>query len=136
MLLDAKTGARQGRIKTSEGIRTLVNDQSDRIYLVNDLGLIQCLREAGTTPTMYRKPFSSQPEKPATEETRPAAPEETPFAVEGEDAAAEDAPMEADVFAEEPAADEPPAEEPAAEQPMEDLPAEAPADDSDPFGLQ
>lgn len=55
--LDKATGALVGRIDTAEDMTTLVNDQTDRIFLANDRGLVQCLREIGANkPTLYRKP--------------------------------------------------------------------------------
>jgi hypothetical protein len=54
---------------TAEGLHTLVNDQSDRIFLVNDRGLVQCLREIGAVePTLYRK---EEPSEPPAAEAKP-----------------------------------------------------------------
>jgi hypothetical protein len=122
LVLDAKTGNRLGRLNVAEGLSTLVNDQSDRLFLVNDRGLVQCLREIGATkPTMYRKPLAPpaegadaaaptdaelNPFEPADEAAPPAGAEgdEPPLV---EDAAAEPA-AEPDADADaEPAMDEP-----------------------------
>lgn len=127
LLLDAKTGARQGRINVAEGISTLVNNQTDRIYLVNDRGLVQCLREIGAEqPTMHRQPIGKSAEEAAgADEEKPTV---NPF---GEEAAAPaDAPEpagEETPFAEEEPVDE---AEPAddAEEPMDE-----PAADENPF---
>jgi len=76
LIMDAKSGNELSRMEVAEGLQTLVNDQSDRIFVVNDLGLVQCLREIGATqPTLYRQP----PPPPTDSEAEPAAaPEATP----------------------------------------------------------
>lgn len=129
LLLDAKTGARQARIPVAEGITTLVNDQTDRIFLVNDHGLVQCLREIGAEqPTMYRQPIGKSPAAPGAEAAAEAP--ANPFGAESaapEGAPADDAPEEDAPFAEEPADAPEPAEEPA-DEPMED-----PVEDDNPF---
>lgn len=66
--LDAKTGGIVGRLPRDRGPSSsalspgneqgpaLVNDQSDRIYLVSDTGLVQCLHERGLSePIVYRQ---------------------------------------------------------------------------------
>jgi outer membrane protein assembly factor BamB len=127
LVLDAKTGVLLGDLPTAEGLSTLVNDQSDRIFLVSNRGLVQCLREIGATePTMYRHaaPKPAAGEKPAAEgeaspfETDGAPPEESPFEAEG--AAPGGEPAEAAPA--EPAG-------PAAEQPAAGL-----GEDENPFG--
>ena len=84
------------------GYQAVFNEQSDRIYLTDNRGLVQCLRELGAVePTIYRqspledlkeKPASeetpAQAEPPATDEQLPAEPavtdqEASPFTVEG-----------------------------------------------------
>ena len=108
MILDSKTGSVLGNLPTSEGMTTLVNDESDRIYLVNDRGLVQCLREIGATePTLYRKP------------TEVAAPGSKPAAKPGEEAS----PFEAEA----PAAAAPKAESAPAAPKTEAAPAAAAA---------
>ncbi len=55
LVIDSETGLLKGRIATGAGGTALVNDQSDRLFLVNDRGLVQCLHEVGaTSPTWYR----------------------------------------------------------------------------------
>lgn len=134
LVLDAKTGNPMGRMAVAEGLSTLVNDQTDRVFLVNDRGLVQCLHEIGAEePTLYRKPHAP----PSSADKPPAAPgaeaEINPFA-EGEapeavDAADVPSPFEAE---EDAAADEAPTEEAPAEE-AADEPEAAPADDEDPF---
>jgi outer membrane protein assembly factor BamB len=56
LMLDMQSGGVVGRMRTAEGITALVNDQSDQIYLVDDRGLVQCLRERDSLqPTYYRQ---------------------------------------------------------------------------------
>jgi hypothetical protein len=117
IILDAKTGSLVGRLRTAEGLKTLVNDQNDRIYLVNDRGLVQCLREIGAVePTVYRKP-PAQPEDGATE--KPTG-EVNPFEQAEQEAEAEEAA--------EPVDDAAPAEEDPAED--ADDAEDAPLDDN------
>jgi outer membrane protein assembly factor BamB len=128
-VLDTATGALLGEMRTAEGTTTLVNDKTDRLFLVSDHGLVQCLREIGAVePTMHRKaePADAKPGAEGAEgedanpfESEEAAPgEASPF--EAEEAAAGDEPAD-DA---EPAVDEQPAE------PADD----APAEDENPFG--
>lgn len=130
VILDSKTGAELGQLRTAEGVATMVNDQSDRIFLVNDRGLVQCLREIGaTTPTYYRQAHEPEPEKPAATgadaaATAPAA-DASPF--EAEDAAAAAGAGEQPV--DEAAA---PPEEPGGQADQAEPPAAEP--DVDPFG--
>jgi outer membrane protein assembly factor BamB len=144
LVLDAKSGAAVSRMPVGEGQSTLVNDQSDRIFLVNDRGLVQCLHEIGAgQATLYR-----QPPAPSSEETgaatQTAAPEVSPFD-EGEaaepDADPEAAGDEPSPFEpEEGAMEDAPAEDEgaAAEEVPEDAleePAEEPADEDNPFPI-
>lgn len=135
LVLDAKSGRPVSRMAVAEGFKTLVNDQTDRIFLVNDRGLVQMLHEIGAEqPTLHRPPAAPPtevtPKKPAgevnpfdegaaPEAAAPAAEEASPFEAEGG------------------AAEEPPAEAGAADAGAEpaDPPAEAPPDEENPFGF-
>jgi len=56
LILDKQSGGVVGRLKAGEGTTALENDQSDRIFLVDDRGLVQCLRERDALePTYYRR---------------------------------------------------------------------------------
>jgi outer membrane protein assembly factor BamB len=123
VVIDSKTGSLVGGIPLAEGVTPLVNDQTDRLFLVNDTGLIQCLREIGAAePLMHRKP------------TELAAADEA-----AEDAAAKAAGQpgaDANPFqADEPAAADTPFQEEGAPA-GDDAPADdaAPADEDNPFG--
>jgi outer membrane protein assembly factor BamB len=120
IVLDSKTGSVLGELPTAEGMSTLVNDQTDRVYLVNDRGLVQCLHEIGAVePTLYRKPAEIVAAEAKAAATPKKEEDANPFHNEepGADATAPPA-------AEQPGA---PADKPA-EQP------EAPADPNNPFG--
>jgi hypothetical protein len=137
IILDSKSGNPVGRMHVADGLYTIVNDQSDRIFLVNNRGLVQCLREAGAVqPTLYRPPTPPEAEAPAAPEAdvNPFG-EDGPPPPEAGEAPGDAAPDEGSPFgdlgaedAEEPM-DEPPAED---EPPVDDA-GEAPLDDSNPF---
>jgi len=104
VVLDLKTGERLGGLRTAQGTRTLVNDQTDRLFLVDDRGLVQSFHEMGVAePTWYRQAPSAAP---------PAAP-----GVAAEAAATEAAPAEVEPA---PAASESPFGAPADEAPEGD----------------
>ena len=128
VVLDAKSGAVVSRMPVGEGQSTLVNDQSDRIFLVNDRGLVQCLHEIGAgQATLYRQP-PAPPSDETGAATEGAAPEVNPFD-EGEAA-------EPDAAGDEPSPFEP--EEGAMEDAPPDAveePAEEPADEDNPFPI-
>ncbi len=83
VVLNAANGAVLGRIPTSGREKPLMNDQTDRLYLVSTSGLVQCFHEIGLNePIQYQpkevaKPLEtampSQPPAPAASK-RPAAP--------------------------------------------------------------
>jgi outer membrane protein assembly factor BamB len=138
MVLDAESGALLGQMATDGLANALTNDQTDRLVLVSDDGLVQSLREVGMKePLHHHQPAEPRPEQPAQpgdyngETGRP--PEQQPEQPKVTPPKAGD---EGDPFADEPAegADEPvedtkagPAEE-GSEQPQ------PPADES-PFGV-
>ncbi|MGI9430316.1 MAG: PQQ-binding-like beta-propeller repeat protein [Bythopirellula sp.] len=89
--IDNESGNIAGRLATSIGNSAIVNDKSDRIYLVNDRGLVQCLHELGAEqPTWHREQAQAEAAEAvadgaATEEAvadEPPAeqPEDSPFA--------------------------------------------------------
>jgi outer membrane protein assembly factor BamB len=58
LALDAKTGAIEGRLPLGENVTALVNDQTDRVFLVTSQGLVQCFHEIGRDePISYRDPI-------------------------------------------------------------------------------
>ena len=82
LVLNAASGAAAGRSSAEDVSTKLANTDTDRIYLVSDGGLIQCLREAEQTePLMHGKerkeaakaetqPQPKEVEKPAKKEPR------------------------------------------------------------------
>jgi outer membrane protein assembly factor BamB len=133
LVLDTKTGNPVGRMPVGEGLSTLVNDQTDRLFLVSDGGLVQCLHEIGAdAPTVYR-----QPEAPAAEDAPPAAPGAEAAAAPAEEGEAPAEAAEADADAEEasPFEMEDGAEEEAPAGEEAEPEADAPADDENPFGF-
>jgi outer membrane protein assembly factor BamB len=116
VVLDGKTGAVLDRMPTDGTANALVNDQTDRLYLLSEGGLVQCLHEIGTKEPLYhnpapletpetdsaadssRRPATTDAEAPPTEEAAPpagatpAAEDEDPF---GDDADAVEEPAEA-----------------------------------------
>ena len=122
LALDGKTGQQQGALPASEGTSTLVNDQSDRIFLVNDRGLVQCLHEIGADqPTIYRTPH--EPEDAETVRDADAGPVEAPDGIQ---------PPAAEAGADQPRPLRDPAD-PGDEEPMDDEPAAGPGLGDDPF---
>ncbi|HEY4235428.1 MAG TPA: PQQ-binding-like beta-propeller repeat protein [Lacipirellulaceae bacterium] len=70
--VDAATGALTARIQSGETMTGLVNDQTDRLYLITGHGLVQCLHEIGTTEPLR---YGAVPAAAETKEKPPAAPE-------------------------------------------------------------
>jgi outer membrane protein assembly factor BamB len=132
VVLDAATGAPLGRIFRDTDTRALVNDQTDRIYLVSEDGLVQCYHELDARQPMYHRPKPAPPAPPATEAAPATTSEATPVdttqpqpPVEEEAEPADEDPFAGGEEAGEMPADE--AEPPAAE-------TESPASEQDPFG--
>jgi outer membrane protein assembly factor BamB len=125
VVLDGKTGTLLDRMPTDGTANALVNDQTDRLYLISEDGLLQCLHEIGANKPYYHNP--------APAETKPA------------EMAAETAPSGEAATSDEPA---PPTEAESTAPPAEageenpfgaangdaEAPADAPATDSD-FGV-
>jgi len=142
-ILDTASGTRVGTLPVSGLTAKHVNSRSDRIYLVDDNCLVQCLHEPQLTrPALHTPPVTVQEKRPAPSAKRGAAPaEETPAA---ESPAAET--PAAETPAEEPAGDNPfsPGDaggaDPAGAPPADganpfDAPSDSPpADDANPFG--
>jgi outer membrane protein assembly factor BamB len=119
VFLESATGRAVGGLPVAEGQETLVNDQTDRLFIVNDHGLVQCLHEIGVNePIMFRQPVA------------PPAASDKPSAGDP-DAAAADPSTQPPVV--QPAAEDEPS--PFSEDPAEpaDAPAEDAAEDDDPF---
>ncbi len=112
VIVDVESGKYVG-VLAGENYQAVFNEQSDRIFLVNDRGLVQCLHEIGAVePTMYRK-------IPMIKEllTKPAE-EETPFVEE---------PIDEPTI--------PYGEEPAEEEPESPFPADEGEEFDNPFSF-
>jgi len=98
LILDSKSGTLAGRIDTGTGISALANEQSDRIFLVSEAGLVQCLYEQGASePTWYLKVVDEEEEP--KKEARPAEEElEVPTTDAPKEQPAEDAEEEDNPF--------------------------------------
>jgi hypothetical protein len=73
-ILNAKTGARTTVVPLPHSLKMLVNDQSDRLVLYTEQGLIQTLHEpALTQPVLHSLPKQEPPKKGAGGSSKPAA---------------------------------------------------------------
>lgn len=126
VVLDAANGAVLGRMPTDSSTYALVNDQTDRVYLVSKDGVVQCFHEIGVKEPMHHRPQVEQA-APPTSEGQPAGPSAATSRPAQPPAKAEDAEKPADEDAA-PAEEMDEAAEPAA-------PAEASeaGSDEDPF---
>jgi outer membrane protein assembly factor BamB len=135
LVLDAATGALVGRLRGDESTNALVNDQTDRVYLVSREGTIQCLHEIGAKQPLYHvapepviPPQEESEGRPAdtaaTDAAEPTAEAQTPAATDDDDPFGDDEAEDADAEVEAEAED---AAEP-------EMPAEDAAEDEDPFG--
>jgi hypothetical protein len=120
-IIDTASGARIGTLPVSGLTTKHVNSRSDRIYLVDDNCLVQCLHEPQLVkPALHTPPVTVQESRPAAPVKRGAAPSE-------EAAPAEEMP-----------ASETPSEEPADGNPFAppsgDPPAAPAGDAENPFG--
>lgn len=120
VVIDIAKGTIIGRISSGEAVHSMVNDQTDRVYLISKEGTIECLRETDSKQPLYHNPHPAEP-KAATGDTKqsspkpgaaPAKPPSKPVPAAGE-------PKETDK--------QPPPENPA-------KPAAPPADEDNPFG--
>lgn len=129
VVLDQASGSIVGRIATDNATKALVNDQTDRIYLISASGVIECLREIDAKEPLYHNPKVEQPKPPAAGSKQPAAKTAAPTKPQSKPAAAPAAAKKAEADAPAPAEK---AEKPA--KPTE-RPAEKPAaNDDNPFG--
>jgi outer membrane protein assembly factor BamB len=115
VVLDAETGRVVQRSRPSDGtINALVNDQTDRLYLVSDDGMVQCFHEIGAKKPLYHNPSEPKPEDseqtlagetegtpPGTEATQPPAGAEAMSPDEGDAFPDDPVPMDEPAEAEE-----------------------------------
>ncbi len=108
-ILDAATGAQLDILPTSPLSVKMLNDDTDRIYLYNSKGLIQCLHEIALTKPIshgearrqaaeaaaksidnQKRPEKTGEEKPAAKEEKPAAKQEAPTKKPADEGAAKE----------------------------------------------
>jgi outer membrane protein assembly factor BamB len=91
VVLDAAKGSVLGRITTDHPIHSLVNDQTDRLYLVSGDGVIECVREIDSKEPLYHQPKEAAAKADTTATGQPpnGTPVEKPAATKPEKAAAE-----------------------------------------------
>jgi outer membrane protein assembly factor BamB len=120
VVLDAASGTPLGRMPTDGLTNALVNDQTDRLYLMSDAGVVQCLHEIGAKEPLYYNqpdPESETAEQPSDGATAGSA----AAAAAPPQAAAEAAPPdEGDAFQDDPDAMADEAEVEAEEEPADD----------------
>jgi outer membrane protein assembly factor BamB len=80
VVLNAATGVTLAKIRTDRPIHALVNDQTDRVYLVSESGMIECLHEVNLKTPIYHNPKPAPPKEEAKPAAAPAPP--TPTSVE------------------------------------------------------
>ena len=91
LILDSATGKVVNRISADERFSAVVNDQSDRLYLVSESGLIQCFHEIGASePTLQAQTQDQEPAKEDKEDDDDGKSLETPAGKNTEEPAGED----------------------------------------------
>lgn len=89
IVIDNQSGSVAGRLPTGTANEAIVNDQSDRIFIINKSGLIQCLHEVGADePTWHRISDDESAAKTENGEAMPADEQAAPADDSVDDAAA------------------------------------------------
>jgi PQQ-like domain len=78
VILDGAKGSVLGRIAMDRPIQSLVNDQTDRLYLISREGVVECLRETDSKEPFLHNPKPPTPEQPAAGATPATAPATKP----------------------------------------------------------
>jgi outer membrane protein assembly factor BamB len=76
VVLDAASGATLAQMPGNSSIKALVNDQTDRIYLISEDGIVECLHEIGANQPVYYNP-KPQPKDKAGSTDKSATPPQT-----------------------------------------------------------
>ncbi len=93
LVLDSESGKVVNRVGAGAGFSALANDQSDRLYLVSESGLVQCLHEIGARePKLY--PQMAAEEKMKESKKKGAVAEESPEGPATEEPAEDDNPFD------------------------------------------
>ena len=72
IVLNASTGVTLAKIRTDRPIHALVNDQTDRVYLVSESGMIECFHEVNLKQPIYHNPKPAPPKAEAKPAAAPA----------------------------------------------------------------
>jgi hypothetical protein len=103
VVLDGAKGTLIGRYAADHPIKSLVNDRSDRLYLISTEGVIECLRETDAKEPFYHNPKpETKPEAGAAKAAEKSAAKKTatdkpiPPSKKDEAAAANDKPEKAE----------------------------------------
>lgn len=79
LIIDSNSGVQLGQVRTTSTTHAIINSQTDRIYLISDTGLVQCLHEIGADePTMHvqlappKQEASDGREQPTREQQPPS----------------------------------------------------------------
>lgn len=78
LILDAANGARLDTMNTEKGTVKLANTDTDRIYLIDRKGLVQCLREQEQAKPIMHDRARKEAVKPIIKEDHQAEPEASP----------------------------------------------------------
>lgn len=75
LYLDKQTGARLGQLDIAAFDFQITNSETDRIYLADKSGLIQCIREVDSEQPLYHVPIVTEIERPELPRRKPTSPE-------------------------------------------------------------
>lgn len=115
-ILDRASGVNQGSLETSTETIAVVNADTDRLYLVSETGLVQCLHEVGSNEPYMHREQTAPPADDAEADDEDVAP-----ALDADEAAEAGEPAEPNVF-----------DTPTVENPFED-PADEEGANDNPF---
>lgn len=69
MILDGESGVVVGEAAGREGTTAVLNEKTDRLYLVSETGLVQCLHEIGQTTPYQHGPPAAKDDETESDET-------------------------------------------------------------------
>jgi hypothetical protein len=73
VVMNAANGTTLGRAMGAHPIHTLVNDQTDWIYLISENGIVECFHEFGSTAPVYHSPKPVEPKETPEEKAKAPA---------------------------------------------------------------
>jgi len=128
VVMDATSGTVLGHMPTDSSTNALVNDQTDRVYLVSKDGVVQCFHEIGAKEPMHHRPKVEEAAQGSSGQPAQTGAPPRPARPADDEADMEEA-EEADAFAEE----EPEAEMDEAEESEEPADEGEAGSEDDPF---